>query len=137
MYALKCSVGRLALHAIAHTTDRPKGAVKKKQNKLVHQASGGDGWLNTCKHQRGLHNNSAEQGCRVTHQSPEVITTHPPENVGGLFGVLLLIRCQHVHNLLCVHAVVVRQVLHQLPRRFLPFLCVHIIGQEAVALAAV
>jgi len=82
-------------------------------------------------------NNSAEQGCRVTHQSPEVITTHPPENVGGLFGVLLLIRCQHVHNLLCVHAVVVRQVLHQLPRRFLPFLCVHIIGQEAVALAAV
>ncbi len=40
MYALKCSVGRLALHAIAHTTDHPKGAVEEKQNKLVHQASG-------------------------------------------------------------------------------------------------
>ncbi len=55
MYALKCSVGRLAMHTIAYTaTNHPAGAVKKKQNKLVHQASGGDGWFNTCKHQQGL-----------------------------------------------------------------------------------
>lgn len=73
----------------------------------------------------------------MTHQSPEVITTHPSVDVGGLFRVLLLIGCQHVHNLFRLCAMVVCEILHQLLGRVLPLLCMHIRGQAAVAIGAV
>ncbi len=72
MHALTCSVGRLALHAVAYTvTDRLTAAVKKQQNKHIHQASGGDSGAKHASISRacsspGIHDCSCEVPIRCT-----------------------------------------------------------------------